>query len=213
MMLATTDRGISRAEPGLPGACPSCAEPVIAKCGRIVAWHWAHRAGDCDPWSEPESQWHLGWKAAAARTEVVISRAGHIHRADIITPTGWVVELQSSFLPVDEIAEREAFYGRRMVWLYNASRWADRLHFGRKGFWWKHGAKSLAAHRRTVYWHLPDTGEVWRTRVSVIDRRECIDVGPNGPSYISTGKRVLGKRLATQSEDAFKAWIGWKQDR
>jgi hypothetical protein len=24
--------------------------------------HWRRKAGDCDPWSEPEGPLHLGWK-------------------------------------------------------------------------------------------------------------------------------------------------------
>jgi competence CoiA-like predicted nuclease len=28
---------------------------MIAKCGRIYIWHWAHDGSDCDPWHEPEA--------------------------------------------------------------------------------------------------------------------------------------------------------------
>ena len=31
--------------------CPACKEPVIMKCGRIVAHHFSHKARkNCDPW-------------------------------------------------------------------------------------------------------------------------------------------------------------------
>jgi hypothetical protein len=43
---------------------------ICRDCGGLLAAampventpHWRHKAGDCDPWSEPEGPWHLGWK-------------------------------------------------------------------------------------------------------------------------------------------------------
>lgn len=105
--------------------CPSCREPVIAKCGEINVWHWAHEAGsDCDPWSEPESEWHRYWKSLAERTEVVMPP----HRADILTDQG-VVELQHGSLSPAEVAERELFYGR-MTWLVDLRECRDRMSLG-----------------------------------------------------------------------------------
>lgn len=199
MLIASTPTGPIYASPGITAVCPSCHEPVLPKCGQIVTWHWAHRVGDCDSWSEPESQWHLWWKSQAERCEVVMRRSGEHHRADIVTPTGWVVELQAGFLNATQIKKREAFYGRRMVWLYNASDWGERIHHGRKGFWWKHGAKSMAIHRRPLYWHFPDNGEVWRVRVSTVDRKDSYGG--------SLGERVLGKRLAVERDTAFARWL------
>lgn len=119
MMLAKRDDQIRTAEPGLAGAtCPLCAGPVVAKCGEVNVWHWAHRTADCDPWAEPMSQWHLSWQELAPkeRREVVIGN----HRADIVTPRGVVVEIQRSHLSTDLIAEREAHYGS-MVWIFDAT--------------------------------------------------------------------------------------------
>lgn len=48
------------------------------------------------------------------------------HRADILTSSGMVIELQNSPISPDEIEERERFY-RRMVWLVNAQRVSQRL--------------------------------------------------------------------------------------
>jgi hypothetical protein len=103
---------------------------MIAKCGPIVAWHWAHAVGgDCEPWSEPESAWHLAWKErfvdAGCQVEVPIVRDGERHRADVVLPGGRVVELQHGYLKPDAIWEREAFY-RDVVWLYDADRFWDR---------------------------------------------------------------------------------------
>jgi len=107
------------ATPGAVGACPSCGARLIAKCGKVYAWHWAHEACDCDPWSEPEGPWHRGWKQLfpAEWREVVIGD----HRADLRVPGG-VIELQHSSISAGEIEERERFYGR-MVWVVNTEEW------------------------------------------------------------------------------------------
>jgi hypothetical protein len=170
------------ATPGARSACPSCGGVLVAKCGRIVTHHWAHVAADCDPWSEPESLWHLAWKRwlrdqRHARIEVVMSN----HRADVVLPGGTVVELQSRYLGAADIAAREAFYGD-MIWLYRCS-WRDRLQFGRKGFWWKHGSKSMATHSKPVWWDMGS--ELWRVALSTVP---SYNYGFYGPPY-----RVLGR--------------------
>ena len=150
---------LSRVEatPRAEATCPTCSSRVLAKCGRIVVWHWAHATGfDCDTWSEPVGPWHLTWQQFAPREcrEVVIGR----HRADLRSPEGHVVELQHSSLPVDTIAAREAFYGPRMVWVWNAAEAYDseRLEIRPRAgstyatFRWKHPRKSIAACTRTV---------------------------------------------------------------
>lgn len=140
------------AAPGLRGTCPGCGGPVIAKCGTILVWHWAHEAADCDPWSEPESAWHLGWKAAfsRSRTEVVIGP----HRADVVTPRDIVVELQHSPISPEEIEEREQFYDR-MVWLFDGRAYRKHFEMRRKGdvhtFRWKHPRKSVWTCEKTVF--------------------------------------------------------------
>lgn len=90
------------------------------------AWHWAHEAGDCDRWHEPETEWHLAWKRRVRPEcrEVVMGP----HRADIRTPTGLVIELQHSSIAAPKIAEREEFYGA-MIWLFDAQPFLDKLHF------------------------------------------------------------------------------------
>jgi competence protein CoiA len=166
MMYATTQDGDRiEAEPRIPAACPSCASPVVAKCGEVVRWHWAHRAReDCDSWAEPDSSWHRTWQECVPsfRREVVMGP----HRADVVTASGWVVELQHSAISPAEIAERERFYGARMVWVFDASEaWHDqRLYLcktrdqdGKKyvTFRWKHPRKTIALCNRRV---LLDTG-------------------------------------------------------
>jgi len=128
MRLARTPSGeIAEATPRAKATCPGCEQEVVAKCGSIVCWHWAHRADDCDPWYEPMSAWHRAWQNRFPReqTEVVMRRDGEHHRADVVLGHGGVLELQASAISVEDIARRERFYGH-MAWLFRCD-WADRL--------------------------------------------------------------------------------------
>jgi len=110
-----------RAKHNKKAVCPICGEELIPKCGRIKVWHWAHKKGtDCDEWYEPETDWHRFWKSLVPKEwcEQVIKKNGEIHRADILTPTGLVIELQHSPISPDEIEEREEFY-ENMIWLFD----------------------------------------------------------------------------------------------
>jgi ribosomal protein L37AE/L43A len=122
MLLAMRD-GKRNAEPEPRGRadCPLCKTAVIAKCGRIVIWHWAHETGsDCDPWAETPGPWHRGWQESvpAGQREVVIGE----HRADIMT-NGYVIELQHSPISPEEIQARERYYKQHtngLIWIFNA---------------------------------------------------------------------------------------------
>lgn len=145
------------AEPGASGTCPACMAALMPKCGQIVAWHWAHHGTpDCDPWAEPDSEWHLGWQQRVPRERREVVRGPH--RADIVTPGGTVVELQHSAISPAEIEERERFYGR-MVWLFDAAEPYDDDRLIIRGqigqpydtFRWKHPRKTVAHCRKPVY--------------------------------------------------------------
>lgn len=126
---------------------------MVAKCGELVSWHWAHRARDCDPWSEGESAWHLAWKRRAepSACEVVIGA----HRADVRTSSGVVVELQHSPLAPAMIAEREAFYGG-LVWIFDAADFELSLYptGAAVTFSWRRPRRSLLSVTKPMYWDL-----------------------------------------------------------
>jgi hypothetical protein len=172
-------------------------EPVIPKCGPIVTWHWAHTVCDCDPWTEPETEWHLQWKRLAFESEVVFRRDGQCHRADIRTATGVVVELQHAYLDLPSIQARERFYDR-MVWLYRVT-WEDRLHFGRRGFWWKHGSKAMALSARTLFWDV-EGPEIWKVSLGLVEN----ELG---------NTRVLGRIVTVIARPRFEHWIAGSMTR
>lgn len=115
----------SEAKPKLRGACLNCERDVVAKCGVVRIWHWAHLGKlECDHWWEPETEWHRSWKAKFPQEwqEVVhVSNAGERHIADVKTGAGLVVELQHSPIALEERISRESFY-KSMVWVVDGSR-------------------------------------------------------------------------------------------
>lgn len=118
MEFAIVDDARVKATPGGKAICPLCRTAVLAKCGEIYIHHWAHVSGkDCDSWWEPETEWHRYWKSFAQQTEVTIAD----HRADIVTQSGLIVELQHSNISAKEIQSREACYGSRLRWLFDGT--------------------------------------------------------------------------------------------
>lgn len=142
--------------PGLIGLrCPLCNQEVFSKCGSIKTWHFAHRSlEECDSFAEPESGWHYMWKNEFPKEyqEVVVGK----HRADIKLPSGLVIELQNSFLPVAHIIEREAFY-KNMIWVLNGQTFGkglERRKFlgdGKVTFRWKHPPQSWWFAKKPIY--------------------------------------------------------------
>lgn len=103
---------------------------MIAKCGPRILHHWAHFGRrQCDPWWENETVWHREWKnhfPEECREVSHIAPDGEIHRADVKTLTGIVIEVQHSSMTDVERSSREAFY-RNMVWVIDARPFAQNL--------------------------------------------------------------------------------------
>lgn len=127
MQYANID-GIRRAaEPGLKAVCGHCGNEVRAKCGNIVVHHWAHVAAEnCDPWYEPETQWHRDWKShfGEERSEISIVKQGARHIADVLTKEELVIEFQNSPISGETIVEREQFY-EKIIWVINGEHFKD----------------------------------------------------------------------------------------
>lgn len=125
MKFAKLDGQRCEAQPGLSASCPSCGASMVAKCGSLRVWHWAHRGVRvCDPWWESETEWHRAWKDEFPSDwqEVLhFASNGEKHIADVKTEVGLVIEFQHSFLKAEERTARETFY-RKMVWVVDARR-------------------------------------------------------------------------------------------
>lgn len=113
------------AQRGLSGKCPLCDDAMIAKCGEVRVWHWAHRGiRTCDTWWEPETEWHRAWKNQFPKDwqeRIHWSESGEKHIADVKTERGIVLEFQHSNLHRDERESREMFY-QKMVWVVDGLR-------------------------------------------------------------------------------------------
>ena len=99
------------AAPGLSGRCMSCDQAMVAKCGNVKVWHWAHKGRrTCDLWWENETEWHRTWKGRFPENwqEVVHKDdAGEKHIADVKTDQGWVIEFQHSHIKPEERHSRD----------------------------------------------------------------------------------------------------------
>lgn len=179
-----------RAIPNEEGICPY-GHSMIPKCGMLVCWHWAHEAGvTCDLWQDGETEWHLRWKALFPEgwVEKIVRqnlqkeehewiedarRYGALipewmletHIADVQTPAGTVVEFQHSSISPEEIAERNRFYGSKLIWVFDFReiREARRVTFRKQNyghsFRWRWPKKSwwgAGENARAVFWDLGD---------------------------------------------------------
>ncbi len=132
MQFALNDNGV-RVMPNFSGQrakCPLCGGIVIAKCGDVYIHHWQHHQDrECDPWKEHETEWHRLWKAKFPEKcqEVTIENNGEVHRADVRTPDGLIIEFQNSSISTTTITVREEFY-EDMIWIVNAKAFKENFH-------------------------------------------------------------------------------------
>lgn len=154
-----------------------------AKCGEVLTWHWAHLNAECDPWSEPESEWHLAWKARFPEDyqEVVVGP----HRADVKGPAA-VLEVQRSQISPEMIREREEFYGE-MLWMLRGEDFSERfstryLGQGVYAWEWKRPRPTWATAERRL---LIDFGEIFE--ITRIDARRT--------PWTGRGRYVSGSEL------------------
>jgi len=126
MLMALYDGRRMRAEfagSGAIGRCPWTDRNVKAHVGAIRQY-WAYEGGAplLERGYEPETDWHLSWKALVRDDccEVVFG-ANREHRADILGAENTVIEIQRSRIDIRDSQERVEFYrdqtGRRVVWV------------------------------------------------------------------------------------------------
>ncbi len=110
------------------GTCYFCEQKMVAKCGEIVAWHWAHSPRRrCDPWWETETEWHRKWKNYFPERCQLDEETGEKHIADIKTDRGVIIELQHSSIKPGELRSREQFYDS-MIWVVDGRPFKNNFH-------------------------------------------------------------------------------------
>ena len=189
------------AEPDERGICPLCEEIVIARCGEVNVWHWAHKAAsDCDSFSEGETPWHLAWKDAVSPEccEVIIEREGKKHRADILTKEGAVLEIQHSSISSKNINLREDFYGN-MMWLLDYTwNWPNFEFYdieGRKArFRWIRPRRSFYVAQAPLYIHLGENLNLLGYREE-LSWKEYHDLETGQRRLTTTGRKLINSPL------------------
>lgn len=134
MLFAKVNGEKLEAKPETKGICTLCERNVFSKCGETNVWHWAHyRDNSCDNWYEPETVWHKNWKYVFGKEncEIIISKDGVKHIADIQTQENVIIELQNSPIQKPIIRRREFFYGERMIWVINGKPFKDNFRYHR----------------------------------------------------------------------------------
>lgn len=150
------------------GICPLCGEQVYARCGNKYAHHWAHLSGaDCDSWSSPETQWHRKWKNLFPKNwqEITCKSdfSNEIHRADVKTDSGLVLEFQHSKIEESDKLARELFY-KDMFWIVDLSRKIERKRFQKREL-----VNNKITHNRLVCTNADDVfPEEWLNRNSIV---------------------------------------------
>lgn len=179
----------NKAVPHARSSCPNCNTPLIAKCGSIMIWHWAHETLEhCDDWWEPISEWHLAWQEKVLE-ECREVRVGH-HIADIKLSSGRVVEIQHSSLSVEIMQEREEFYGD-MVWIFDGRPFLKSLLINEK-------ISKKGNHYCTFHWRRP------RHYIIQCTRQVFIDLGDR----VLEVKEFQSREKEWQGR-AYTSWNGW----
>ncbi len=205
----STDSTLVKATPNAGGTCPNCAEEVIARCGQLISWHWAHlpTSAYAPGGGGPESCWHAWYKSQFPEAWREQSH-GH-HRADIRTPNGLTIEVQSGPLKQSQVRAREAAWDH-LIWFYYAipeltdddeepdavpggrgERWPDR---DKPSFWFSHKPAEVL-----FWWRRPRSDALWSRAPVILDIGfdRCLrvktwptDTGPGSAERISGQSRA-----------------------
>lgn len=184
--------------PGGRGMCPICGSPTVAKCGARVIHHWAHATRrDCDPWWENETDWHREWKnlfPEECREISYTAPDGEIHRADLVTPSGIVIEFQHSQMSDAERLSRESFY-RNLIWVVDGRGFRNNFdiyhllphpasELAQDIVWFK-ARRSMKGAAHGMFWRLSELDEPDVTKATLGQRRQSM-VQFHGISEIET---------------------------
>ena len=127
--------------------CKICSTSVIPKKGHIKIHHFAHkRKSLCDNWlTNKMTKWHQSWQNICKidNIEVIIKKNNQKHIADIYN-NNLVIEIQHSNISLNDIVDRENFYGN-MIWIIDL-----------KNKWDEESGKLIGKERGDIYIQFKD---------------------------------------------------------
>jgi len=116
-------KDIKNAKSGEIGECLVCKNPVIAKCGKVNAIHWAHIGNESLYDIESHNEWHISWKKFFERIGYTTEKKFGNFIADAYNPkTNTVIEYQHSSITSQEIIDRCKYHkneGRNIMWIFD----------------------------------------------------------------------------------------------
>ncbi len=206
MLFASINGEKVEARPRTVGICPLCDQTVISKCGEINVWHWAHQKDEsCDSWYEPETEWHKNWKLSFGRDncEVIISKEGRKHVADVYTQSGVVIELQNSSIQRAIVRQRKRNYDERKSWVLNGEAFKNNFEIYRARIdedeeWVKYGRIDNSSKKKMRFrW------SHYRKTWCDVQRHVFIDFGDEDLFWVKAGMGTKGGEGVYVSKQAF----------
>ena len=141
--------------------CKGCGGEVVARVGEVNVAHFAHlNLVECE-YGSGETEWHRQLKEyfgnlPGFEVEVPLIKNDKKKIADVMTSSGFVIELQNSSISMTEVREREQFY-EDMLWIFNGEDfWKNivmKRHYGGDdfSFRWKWPHRDLLEHTKPLY--------------------------------------------------------------
>ena len=99
---------------GVKAKCFICGGELISACGDVYVHHFRHINGDENCASRHMTRWHLHWQEVVDKKYIELSIDNH--RADIVHPKGYVIEIQHSPISNEDVVSRKQTY-KKIVWI------------------------------------------------------------------------------------------------
>jgi len=131
MLYAKKDNDRIKATPKDTANCPYCESKVIAKCGNINIWHWAHKVKSDSCLYKDMSQWHMQHQLMAENEGWKIEQHTGYRIADCIKGIN-VIELQKSSISDQEILNRNINYDAfryNVHWVFDYTEKINNMRF------------------------------------------------------------------------------------
>jgi len=133
--------------------CPLCQFPLVAKCGSVNIWHWAHTFNSNCPGAKLETAWHrrMKEKFPPNQCEIIVKNDLGVVIADVYIPeTNTMHEFDfKNQLTSEEIIKKNCIYARsgyNVMWTFHIDDESNNRLTRTSTlevYWFKHGLRRL----------------------------------------------------------------------